>query len=1195
MDKQPLWKPLLILVVILLCALAMYPPQQKLKPGPDLAGGTTLVYQVNVPDNVSDASQEIDDTIAVLRTRVDPNGVRNLIWRQQAGNRIEILMPEPQKGIATLRGNFVTAREALMEGNLSGRDLDELARSAGDSRTALVERISKGNPQFKASLEAFATAQDAYAAARDPYVQAQTAARKIEAELAALSPDASSVQRNELTARLQGQREKLYQLAASFNSAKKAAETTRAELMKVNVSAIDLDRIFALPPVPPLAGGKKPDDVNDPARYREPALAALIAHMPSREADIRAVADAYAAYEKVKGPLDDPNDLIAMLRGSGVLEFRVAPRPGSLPEESQYRDQLRTRGPRGSATAAYRWFPIDDIDSFAETRAEKEQYKADPVGYFASRRNLIAQPYGDQLFLLLSNKAGSSITESQPDWALSAAYPTTDSRSGFVAVGFELNAHGGQLMGALTNAHKTEPMAILLDGRVMSAPTINDTITTRGIISGGSGGFSKKELDYLIRTLKAGSLKARLSENPISIQKVGPQFGEDNLLRGLRAATYSFIFVCLFMAGYYFLGGLVANFVLFLNIVIILGVMSMIEATFTLPGIAGIILTIGMAVDANVLIFERVREELERGATYRTAIRLGYSRAMSTIVDSNITSIITCVILYYVGTADIKGFGLTLGIGLVASMFTAVFVSRVILEYYGHFFKPKGLAMLPIVFPAVRRFLTPNIDWIGKRYIFYTISAILMVIGLGAIIGRGANFLDIEFRSGTQVMFNLAEGKGLTLGEVRQRLETAARKSGLKDLAGEGSTPLTVGETWQKDGKTYAKAFNIATLAGGENVPGKDADAVSDAIKDAFADVLDVQQPVAFTGVDIELVTGAPVYAVKSVDLAAATGRAEISENAPDYIGGVAIVLEGISPPQSLASIRERISSVRLTPQFERLGYRSFEVIPITAAPHATQETQTRYTDVVVVTRDEQTNYAESPESLSDKGGLADTEWALIRAAMQRDVSLASVSNFSSQVSGTMRQQAIVAIVLSWLAILVYVWIRFGDLRFGFGAVLALVHDCIIAVGLAAFSAYLVDTAIGDALGITPFRLNLAMIASALTLIGFSVNDTIVIFDRIRENRGRLAHASRAIINNSINQTLSRTFITSGTTFIATVVLYVVGGPGVHGFAFVFLVGVVVGTYSSLAIASPVLLMWNKHVSIEPPTEATTTTATAAR
>lgn len=1195
MDKQPLWKPLLILVVILLCALAMYPPQQKLKPGPDLAGGTTLVYQVNVPDNVGDATQEIDDTIAVLRTRVDPNGVRNLIWRQQAGNRIEILMPEPQKGVADLRRAYVNAREALMQGNLSGRELDELTRSTGESRTALVERLSKGNAQFKASLEAFVAAEDAYAAARDPYVQAQTLARKTEAELGSLSPDAPRERHNELAAQQREQREALYQLAGAFNAAKKAAENARAELVKVNVSAIDLERIFALPPVPPLSGGKKPADADDPTRYREPALAALLATMPTRAADIRAVADAFAAYEKVKGPLDDPNDLIALLRGSGVLEFRVAPAPSQLPEEAQYREQLRTRGPRGLATAPYRWFPIDDLDGFAETRVEKEQLKADPVGYFASRRRLIAEPYGDQIYLLLSNNPESSITEAQPDWTLSAAYPTTDSRSGFAAVGFELNAYGGQLMGKLTAAHKQKPMAILLDGRVMSAPTINDTITTNGIISGGSGGFSKKELDYLVRTLKAGSLKARLSENPISIQKIGPQFGEDNLARGLRAALYAFGLVTLFMAGYYFFGGLVTDFVLFLNIVIILGVMAMIEATFTLPGIAGVILTIGMAVDANVLIFERVREELERGATYRTAIRLGYSHAMSTIVDSNITSIITCVILYYVGTADIKGFGLTLGIGLVASMFTAVFVSRVIFEYYGYFFRPKGLAMLPTVCPSIRKLLTPNIDWIGKRYIFYAISLTLMLLGIGAIIGRGVNFLDIEFRSGTQVMFNLAEGKSLTLEEVRQRLEAAARKTGLRDLAGQGSTPLTLGETWRQDGKTYAKSFSIATLAGGENVPGNDAAAVSDAIKDAFADVLDVQQPVAFAGAATESLTGAPVYPIKTADLAVAVGRAQITERVPDYIGGVAVVLEDISPPQSLTAIRDRINSVRLSPTFERLGYRNFDVVPVTAAPHRPQDTEARYTAVVVVTRDEQTNYAEAPDLFADRGGLADTEWSLIREAMHRDVSLASVSNFSSQVSGTMRQQAIVAVVLSWLAILVYVWLRFGNLRFGIGAVVALVHDCVIALGLAAFSAYLVDTAIGDALGITPFRLNLAMIAAVLTLIGFSINDTIVIFDRIRENRGRLAHASRAIINASINQTFSRTIITGGTTFISTIILYVVGGPGVHGFAFVFLVGVLVGTYSSIAIAAPILLMWNKHVSIEPPTEATAATATVAR
>ncbi len=222
---------------------------------------------------------------------------------------------------------------------------------------------------------------------------------------------------------------------------------------------------------------------------------------------------------------------------------------------------------------------------------------------------------------------------------------------------------------------------------------------------------------------------------------------------------------------------------------------------------------------------------------------------------------------------------------------------------------------------------------------------------------------------------------------------------------------------------------------------------------------------------------------------------------------------------------------------------------------------------------DDRVNYADNPETLTDPTGMAATQWKLVREALRRDTSLAGVTNFSSQVSGTMQQQAIVAIVLSWIAITIYIWIRFGSLAYGLGAIIALIHDVITAVGLAAWAFYIYDTPIGHALLLAPFRIDLTMIAAVLTLIGYSVNDTIVVFDRIRENRGRLAYASAQVINDSINQTISRTVLTVATVLVAVLALYVLGGPGVHNFAFVMLVGAIVGCYSSIAIASPLLLL----------------------
>jgi len=235
-----------------------------------------------------------------------------------------------------------------------------------------------------------------------------------------------------------------------------------------------------------------------------------------------------------------------------------------------------------------------------------------------------------------------------------------------------------------------------------------------------------------------------------------------------------------------------------------------------------------------------------------------------------------------------------------------------------------------------------------------------------------------------------------------------------------------------------------------------------------------------------------------------------------------------------------------------------------------------KYSSMAIVARDGSTDYTKNPDTFADKGGLADTEWGLVRDALLRDTSIGSLSSFSSQVSQTIWTQALLAIVMSWLAMLIYVWIRFGNLRYGIGSIFALFHDVVIAVGLAAAAAFICETVLGRFLMLEPFRLNLSMVASALTLIGYSMNDTVVVFDRIRENRGKLHFATAQIINDSINQTISRTILTAGTVIVAVLMLYLLGGPGVHGFAFVMLIGAIVGCYSSIAVASPFLLIATK-------------------
>lgn len=1164
-DKLPIWKPTLIVVVIALCALMLYPPSRKLKPGLDLAGGTTLVYQVDVPEGMT-ADTAVDQVISSLRKRVDPQGVRNLVWRRLAGNRFEIQMALATEQTKKLRKVYQDQLEAVTKGNLSSRQLDRIIKMEPAKRLAELTKLAAGHAQMLEDFKNLAASYDLYVKAQKPVNDLEKMIDGIQTAIDKLPTDAPADQKKEMTDRKTKLIEQMVDASRTLRSAKQTYDDALDKALKNNVDPAELQTVLALSDV--VKSVSKQDQngsVDQALSPRARGLKRLKEASPGRAGDIDAVAKAYAAYEKVKGPLDDPADLIALLRGSGVLEFRIAPSPQALPDVASYRKQLAEKGPRVGRDKPYIWLQVDKDEngniSFAETSRARAELAKDPIGYFA-RQNLIGAEYNGEYFLLLSNTPDASLTQAQQGWELSRAFPDRD-QSGFPAVSFRLNAVGGSLMADLTGNHINEPMAICLDGRVISAPRINDRIHGSGIITGGSGGFSANELNYLIRTLNAGALQSRVSESPISIKTTGPQLGQDNLHAGLKASVISLVVVAIFMVVYYFFTGLIAVMALIANMIVILGVMAMIRATFTLPGIAGIILTIGMAVDANVLIYERIREELEAGEKVVVAIRRGYEKALSTILDANITTLITCIVLYQTATADIKGFALVLGIGIVASLFTALFCTRVVFEIWMRLAHPKTLSMLPTAVPAVRRLLSPNVDWIGKKGIFITCSVILMALGLAMTSERGKDMLDIEFRSGTEVSFELAKGKTLTLEQVRDRLTKVAEIENMPKLAGDQARVVTVGEA---EGHASV-GFSVQTLI-------QDPNAVSKAIKEAFSDVLDEQRPLTFDGVDAKRIGEAPVYIINHANLGDVINR-PVNDDVSNYLGGVAIVLDNINPPASEADLTSRIKRMRLQPAYENLPYREFEVIglDLTSSTGSTP----MYKSAVVCTRDETTNYIDEPTTFtSDPTGLATTEWKLVKEALTRDTSLGSVSSFSSQVSSTMKYKAIQAMALSLLAVVIYIWLRFGKITYGLAAIIALVHDVTITLGLLAISYFIYDTVFGAALLLSDFKVNLAIVAALLTIVGYSLNDTIVVFDRIRENRGRLAEATPQIINDSINQTISRTIMTSLTTLLAVIVLYIWGGDGVHGFAFAMLVGVFVGTYSSIAIASPILLIGRK-------------------
>ena len=338
--------------------------------------------------------------------------------------------------------------------------------------------------------------------------------------------------------------------------------------------------------------------------------------------------------------------------------------------------------------------------------------------------------------------------------------------SGAPVVGFEFNTHGAYLFQQLTARHMPKQgqgyktrLAILLNDEIHSAPSINDMIPGRGIIEGD---FDSRELQELIDVLNAGALDVPLHRNPISEFTVSPLLGLDVQTKGLRAILWATVTVFVVTLAYYLIAGAVADVCLALNITLLMGSMALIDATFTLPGLAGLALAIGMAVDANVLIFERIREEQERGSSLRMSIHNGFAKALSAIVDSNVTTLITAVVLYILGTEQVKGFAVTLFIGLMWNMFCAIYVARMIFDIAERKRWLKKIKMFSLIKAG-------NIDFVGMQKYGIAASLAVMVLGIGALVYRGTDNLDIDFRGGAMVTFRF-EGDQPDVDQVRAEL-----------------------------------------------------------------------------------------------------------------------------------------------------------------------------------------------------------------------------------------------------------------------------------------------------------------------------------------------------------------------------------------------------------------------------------------
>ena len=578
--------------------------------------------------------------------------------------------------------------------------------------------------------------------------------------------------------------------------------------------------------------------------------------------------------------------------------------------------------------------------------------------------------------------------------------------TGTPEIHFTLDALGANIFSKVTETHKvretggTDPrlLCVVLDGELISAPSINSRIHSRGQITGS---FSDEEA-----TMLANSLENPL-ENEVEIieeRDVAPSLGRDSVRKGYKAALWGLIAVAVFMLVYYLLSGVLANFALSLNIVMILGILCWFDATLTLPGIAGVVLTIGMAVDANVLIFERIREELRVGKSVRGAIASGYDKAFGTIFDANITTLIASIILIYMGKGPVQGFGVTLTIGILTSMFTALVATRLIFDMLANWDvigKEESKRLLHLR-PSAG---LPKFDFLKYAKPAFIASWVLVIVGFVLpILSKGkGSMLGVDFAGGYSMVIAFDNSQA---SQINQSIETGDLRTQLGE-----QTDIDEGQ------------------------------------------------------IQAELQTEAD------------TGKQLLRVDFP--YGADAKIVEGALKAQFSEANLERI-------QLDKVG---------------------------------------------------------------------------PSVSGEIQKSAFIAVVLALFGILVYVAFRY-EYSFAVAAVIAILHDVAMTGGLFFLSGR---------------ELNAPIVAAALTIIGFSINDTIVIFDRIRENLRMGTRGSfKDVMNTALNQTLSRTIITSGTTLISTGTLYFFGGTVINDFAFTFLIGVITGTYSSIYIACAIVLWWHK-------------------
>lgn len=740
-------------------------------------------------------------------------------------------------------------------------------------------------------------------------------------------------------------------------------------------------------------------------------------------------------------------------------------------------------------------------------------------------------------------------------------------------LGFTLHPSGARRFYALTNENKIDPvqpnrvrrLGIIMNGQLYSAPTLESAISDRGIITFGRRNTAverqalMQEIEHLMNVMNAGSLPADLSQEPVSRLLTGATLGEDTINKGMYSIVLGGILVLAFMVLYYRIAGLVACFAVIMNLFMIMGVMLALRAAFTLPGLAGLLLTLGMAVDANILIFERIREELSNGVSLRMSIRNGFDRAFSAIIDSNLTTLVSGFILYWFGNEQIKGFAVTLILGVTFSMFTAIYCCRTIFDVLERRGWVKTLNM-------TRIFNKPNFDFLGKKYFCAVISLSLIVISLGATAFRGKGLLDIDFVGGVsaEVVFKESQeieeirnklGKilpDLSVSNVQLDLPAAKVQEETVDVVSLKNTHFIVNTSIKPEYRAN---------------PDDNLKFVVQTLKDQFGEklkhnsiryVIDEEASHAASGTSTESTT----LENPTAD-SAGSGESTESPVANPILAKKTIARLFTEPAMKELDLRSKLDAYMQQMIQDGKAKEAFDFViePIRTVATEPGMSQNHWEGVGdMVSRWNITLFAPQQEAEIFLNVAVDAA---------HEPFLPSSNTIGGAVAQQSQIQAILAIFASFICIIGYIWFRFQRIVFGLSAVIALIHDITITLGCLAISAWLAPLL--DFAGVYEFKVSLPVVAAFLAIIGYSLNDTIILFDRIREVRGKSPVLTESLINTSINQTLSRTVLTSLSTLFVVLVLYFFGGQGIHAFAFTMLMGIVVGTYSSIYVASPIL------------------------